>query len=310
MNAFVTGGLGFIGSHIVDLLIRNGFDVTVLDNLSTGREQHLNPAARWIRKDLEDVAARDLEGMEYVFHCAALPRIQPSFDEPEIHETANVIATLRLIGALKGNPTLKKLVVSASSSCYGDPRRYPTPEDEPVHPLNPYALQKYAAEQYALLLGERFGIPVNTLRYFNVYGPRSFNEQNVYNAYSSVIGIFHHQKTKGTPLTITGDGSQRRDFVHVYDVAEANLKAAMTGVTFASYNVGAGECYSVLEIAGRFDHPFVFIPERKGEALITHADIGKIRNELNWTPAVGLEEGTASYDSQDPREPAKKQRSA
>jgi UDP-glucose 4-epimerase len=299
MNALVTGGLGFIGSHVVDLLIAEGLTVTVVDNLSTGNKEFANQKAEYIYRNVEELEAGEVAKYDYVFHLAALPRIQPSFTDPEEHENANVIATIRLLEALKTSKKIKKLVYSASSSCYGNPIHTPTAEDSQIAPLSPYALQKYAAEQYCLILGERNQIPINTLRYFNAYGPRSFNPLNRFNAYTSVIGIFHYQKKNGEKLTITGDGSQQRDFVHVRDIAKANFLAAVTDKNYSFYNIGFGTCYSILEIAEKFNHPYIFIPERKGEAKITLADISKIKNELGWSPKIGLEEGIQSYEEYD-----------
>jgi UDP-glucose 4-epimerase len=299
MKTLVTGGLGFIGSHVVDLLIEKGFSVTVVDNLSTGNNLNKNEKATYFIKGIEELSVSEIKDFEYVFHLAALPRIQPSFTEPEEHEFANVIATIRLLEILKESKKLKKLVYSASSSCYGNPDTTPTPEKEQIAPLSPYALQKYAAEQYCLILGERNQIPVITLRYFNAYGPRSFNQNNKFNAYTSVIGIFHYQKMNGEKLTITGDGSQERDFVHAKDIARANFLAATSNLSNCSYNIGFGKCFSILDIAKKFNHPFIFIPERKGEAKITLADISKIKNELGWIPEIDLEEGIQSYSDYD-----------
>jgi UDP-glucose 4-epimerase len=296
MNALVTGGLGFIGSNIVDFLIERGWDITVVDNLSTGSDSYRNSKAKYLIKDVYKLTLDEVSDFEYVFHLAALPRIQPSFDEPEEHEQANVMITIHLLQLLKQNKKLKKLVYSASSSCYGNPENYPTTESEPIKPLNPYALQKYASEQYCLILGERFNIPVNTLRYFNAYGPRSFNPNNPQNAYSSVVGIFNNQKRGGKPLTITGNGSQRRDFVHVSDIANANYLAAMSEIKGEYFNIGFGTCYSVLEIAQMFDSPYEFIPERKGEALITHASISKAKELIGWQPRIGILKGIKSYN--------------
>jgi UDP-glucose 4-epimerase len=296
MHALVTGGLGFIGSAVVDLLITEGFEVTVIDNLSTGSQAYANPKASYIRQDLQKISPAAFHAFDYVFHLAALPRIQPSFDAPLEHEDANVLATIHLLEGLKSSRKLKKLVYSASSACYGTPDRTPTDEAESIKPLSPYALQKYAAEQYCLILGQRWELPVVTLRYFNAYGPRSFNENNRFNAYTSVIGIFHHQRSRGLPLTITGDGSQQRDFVHVHDIAHANLLAATSQVTGEAFNVGFGVCFSILEIARMFDAPYIFIPEREGEALITLADISKIRRMLGWTPAIDIKAGIQSYE--------------
>jgi len=295
MKSLVTGGLGFIGSNLVDFLIDKNHEVTVIDNLSTGDKKNSNQKAKYVIKDVAEVTAADVEGLDFVFHVAALPRIVPSFDEPMIHEDSNVVATIKLLETLKGNKSLKKLVYSASSSCYGTPKNYPTKEDEPIDPLSPYALQKYAAEQYCLLLGEHFNIPVNTLRYFNAYGPRSFNPLNKYNAYTSVIGIFKNQKDNDQKLTITGTGRQERDFVHVFDIARANYLAAISEKSGQAYNVGFGKSYSIVEIAEMFEQPYVFIPERKGEAAITLANIDKIKNDLGWIPEIDIKAGIESY---------------
>ena len=203
----------------------------------------------------------------------------------------NVVITIKLLELLKQSKNLKKLVYSASSACYGTPINYPTTETEQIQILSPYALQKYSSEQYCLVMGERFDIPVVALRYFNAYGPRSFNPENKQNAYSSVLGIFNAQKANNTELTITGKGNQKRDFVHTEDIANANYLAAISSQKGKFYNVGFGECYTILEIAKMFDAPHKFIPERKGEALITHANIDKIKAELGWTPKISIKEG-------------------
>ena len=291
MRALVTGGLGFIGSHVTDLLVQEGVDVTVVDNLTTGRREHMNPRASYWLKDVRAVTANELAAFEWVFHLAAWPRIQPSFEDPVGHEEVNVVAALDLATKLRGSRRLRKLVFSSSSSLYGDPTQYPTPESSPPAPLSPYALQKYAAELSLLLLGERFGLPVVALRYFNVYGPRSFNPANSFNAYSSVVGIFAEQARRSRPLSITSDGTQRRDFVHVRDVARANYLAASSAVQLVAFNVGCGEPMSILDLARRFDRPYEFIPERKGEASVTWADTTRISRELGWSPTVSIDEG-------------------
>lgn len=295
MKALVTGGLGFIGSNLVDFLVEKEWDITVVDNLSTGNLDYKNNKVNYWIKDVNDLTFEDISEFEYVFHLAALPRIQPSFDEPLEHEFANVLITIKLLDLLKKSTKLKKLIYSASSSCYGTPINYPTTEEESIKNLSPYSLQKYSSEQYCLILGERFNIPVITLRYFNAYGPRSFNNQNTQNAYSSVIGIFHNQKKNNLELTITGDGMQKRDFVHVLDIASANYLAAISEKTIEYYNVGYGECFTILEIAQMFDHPYKYIPERKGEALITFADINKIKKHLGWQPKISIKEGIKTY---------------
>ncbi|KPJ55325.1 hypothetical protein AMJ47_00420 [Parcubacteria bacterium DG_72] len=290
-KAIVTGGAGFIGSNLVDLLIEKGFQVVVIDNLETGKKENINPQAKFIKEDIVNFEKIKplFEGVDYVFHLAALPRIQPSFSDPLYHEKANVIGTINCLLACKGK-NIKKFVFSASSACYGNPKELPTTEKAEIDCLCPYALQKYAAEQYCLILGKRYNIPVNSLRYFNVYGPRSFNEKNPFNAYSSVIGIFENQKKKGQKLTITGDGEQSRDFIHVGDVALANLLAAQSDLLYGLYNVGFGKPYTINQIAKMYNTEYIYIPERKGEARITHANIEKIKKELGWKPVISIED--------------------
>lgn len=292
-HAIVTGGAGFIGSNLTDELIKRGYQVSILDDLSTGQKANLNPNARFIQGSICDLPLLQslLPEADYVFHLAALPRIQPSFDAPLEHEEVNVTGTINCLLALKRSARLKKFVYSASSACYGTPTELPTSESAAIAPLSPYALQKYAAEQYALMLGERYEIPVMTLRYFNVYGPRSFNEKNPFNAYSSVIGIFNNQARSGKAITVTGDGSQERDFVHVSDVVNANILAAESKLQGRTYNVGAGKTISILELANRYDREIIFVPERKGEARVTWADNSKLCSELGWSASMPLERG-------------------
>ncbi len=291
-RCLVTGGAGFIGSHLVDLLVSEGNDVTAYDNLSAGNPKNVHPKAKLTEGDILDFAAlsKSMDGMDYVFHLAALPRIQPSFDDPELHDRINVLGSLRVFEAAK-KARVKKLVFSSSSACYGTPETVPTPETAMISCMNPYALQKYTAEQYLLMLGERFGVPVVSLRYFNAYGPRSFNEKDRFSAYSSVIGIFKRQKDSGQTLTITGAGLQRRDFVHVFDIARANWLAAQSEVAGEIFNIGCGEAYTILEIAKTIGGPSTHIPERLGEALITQADISKAARVLGWKPQLTLAQG-------------------
>ena len=292
MKCLVTGGSGFIGSHLVDLLIKEGLDVFIIDNLSTGLKANLNRKATFIEGDIRDAQLiKNLcVDVDFVFHLAALPRIQPSFDQPIEHEEVNVMGTINCLQAVIGT-SVRKFVFSSSSAIYGNTSIIPTPEDTPPDLLNPYALQKYAAEQYCLMLGQRFDIPVIALRYFNVYGPRSFNTKNPFNAYSSVFGIFNDQQKRKVPLTVTGDGEQRRDCVHVIDVARANLSAALSNRKLDVYNVGAGNNYSINQIARLFSSDITHTAERKGEARITVADVGKIARELKWNAQISVDDG-------------------
>ena len=285
MKCLVTGGAGFIGSHIADLLVSEGMDVLVVDDLSTGSEVALNPKAELATVDIRDPDSltRHARDVDLFFHAAALPRIQPSFNQPVEHEEVNVIGTIRCLQAVIGT-RIRKFVFSSTSALYGNTRRLPTPEDTAPELLNPYALQKYAAEQYCSILGRRFDIPCIALRYFNVYGPRSFNEKNPYNAYTSVVGIFNRQKQAETPLTVTGDGEQSRDFVHVYDVARANLMAALSDRRLSAYNVGSGTSTTINGVARMFSSDVAYLPERPNEARATQAVILR-RFNGNWAGA-------------------------
>lgn len=291
MKCLVTGGCGFIGSHVVDLLIDRGYNVLVIDNLSTGNIDNLNPNAEFVNADVTNLS--EIKGyfkdVDYVFHLAALPRIQPSFTDPQGHEQVNVMGTINCIMCCVENK-VKKFVFAASSSCYGNPTEIPTSESADVNCLSPYALQKYTAEQYCLILGERYGIDVNSVRYFNPYGPRSFNPKNSLNAYSSVVGVFKSQAESGK-LKITGDGEQSRDFIHVYDLAEATVLAAEKDVSGEVFNVGYGECHSINQLAKYFNCDIEYVEPRPGEANITLSSISKARNLLGWEPKISLEQG-------------------
>lgn len=291
MYCLVTGGCGFIGSHVVDKLIDKGYEVIVIDDLSTGRLENLHHKAIFVEADITDLKSIQgyFKSVKYVFHMAALPRIQPSFEDPVGHEDANVMGTINCLLASRGN-NIKKFVFAGSSACYGNTKEIPTTERAPINCLSPYALQKYTAEQYCMILGERYGISVNSVRYFNPYGPRSFNPDNKLSAYSSVVGIFKNQSKSGK-LTITGNGQQSRDFIHVCDLAEATILAAEKDVSGEIFNIGYGESYSINQLASLFECEVEYIPERKGEALITLANIDKAKNLLGWFPKITLKEG-------------------
>lgn len=292
MKCLVTGGAGFIGSNLVDFLISNGKEVIIIDDLSTGKKENVNPEATFIQEDIVNLEKIKplFDDVDFVFHLAALPRIQPSFDDPIEHEEANVIGTINCLLACKGRKRIKKFIFAGSSAIYGNPDELPTSEGAKINCLNPYSLQKYIAEQYCLILGKEYRIPVISLRYFNPYGPRSFNPKNPFNAYSSVIGIFENKRKERKPLTITGNGEQSRDFVHVQDLAKAHLLAAESNYSDKIYNIGFGKSYTVNQIAEMFKADYVYIPERKGEAIITLANINKIKKELNWTPEIKVED--------------------
>ena len=292
----VTGGAGFIGSHMVDLLLAEGHDVVVLDNFASGRRENLDhhkgsPSLRVVDADVCDVATvrPEFEGARWVFHFAALGDIVPSIERPRDYMRANVMGTLGALEAARA-ARVERFVYSASSSCYGIPDVYPTPETAPIRTEYPYALSKYLGEQTVLHWGKIYRLPVVSLRYFNVYGPRSRTS----GAYGAVFGVFLAQKLRGHPLTVVGDGTQRRDFVFVTDVARANMLAATTEHAGEVFNIGAGAPQSVNRLVELIGGDVVHIPKRPGEPDCTHADIGKARRLLGWTPTVSFEAGVAT----------------
>jgi UDP-glucose 4-epimerase len=306
-NCVVTGGAGFIGSNMVDLLLERGHKVLVIDNFSTGQKKNVdhhesNPNFFLIAFDLTDFNNNFLNlyfhiekffnnQIDYISHFAALPRIQPSFEDPISHEEANVHATINIL-ELARKYKVKKFVYSGSSSCYGDAEELPTTENCKINPMNPYAIQKYASELYCQVYDEFHDVPTVRFRYFNAYGPRSYSDNNPQSAYSSVIGIFAHRKVNNLPIYITGDGTQRRDFVHVKDIAEANYLAAISDVRNDVFNIGCGKSYSINEIVNIMGQKQAeYIPARKGEAVETLADISKAKQVLKWKPKIKLEEG-------------------
>ena len=291
--AVVTGGAGFIGSHTVDLLVGEGFRVHVIDSLVGGRllniEHHKgNRDVVFEEKDIRTLAADDplFSGARYVFHFAGIGDIVPSIDRPVEYMSTNVQGTVRVLEAAR-HAGIRKLVYAASSSCYGIAQALPTTEEAPIQPQYPYALSKYQGEQAVLHWGHVYGLPVNSIRIFNAYGTRS----RTTGAYGAVFGVFLAQKLAGKPLTIVGDGSQRRDFVYATDVARAFHAAAVTERAGRVYNLGAGNPQSVNRLAALLGGETVHIPKRPGEPDCTWADITKVQTELDWQPQVPFEDG-------------------
>lgn len=293
MKYLVTGGAGFIGSHLVDCLLNNECSVTVIDNFSTGRPENImnhknNRNLNVVKADITDFdkISQHFKDIDIVFHLAALADIVPSIVNPisyyksNVSGTMNVVETSRLAG-------VKKLVYSASSSCYGIPDVYPTIEKADIRPQYPYALTKYLGEQIILHWGSVYKLPVVSLRLFNVYGPRSRTS----GTYGAVLGVFLAQKLAGMPFTVVGDGTQTRDFVYVSDVVEAFIKAASSEVKGEVFNVGSGKRQSINKLVSLLDGEKVYIQKRPGEPECTWADISKIRSILNWQPKVSFEEG-------------------
>lgn len=289
MKYLVTGGAGFIGSHLVDALISQGNQVRVIDNFLTGKRENLNPAAELFEADIRDLEKIKpaFAGVDGIFHVAAWPRVQVSIENPRETNDINVNGTLNVILAAR-EAKVKRLVYSASSSAYGDPVGLPQKEDTKPNPKSPYGLQKYVGEEYCKLASLFYGLETVSLRYFNVYGPRMAEE----GAYCTVIAVFLKQKREGNPLTICGDGSQTRDFTHVRDVVRANI-LAMTSPKIGQgevINIGAGNNHSVNEVAALIGGPTVNIPPRV-EPHDTLADISLARELLGWRPEVNFKEG-------------------
>ena len=294
-NALVTGGCGFIASHLVDQLLQKGYRVIVLDNLSTGHKGNLahqkeNSSLKIVEADIRnfETISPYFKNIDMVFHLAALADIVPSIVSPREYYSSNVLGTMNVVEAsrLAG---VKRFVYAASSSCYGIPSQehYPTTEHAPVQPQYPYALTKYLGEQTVLHWGLVYGLPAISLRLFNVYGPRSRTS----GTYGAVFGVFLAQKLKEKPFTVVGNGEQTRDFVYVTDVAQAFLKAAESAVKNEIFNVGTGCPQSVNKLVSLLGGEKTFIPKRPGEPDCTWADISKIKKYLGWEPTVSFEEG-------------------
>lgn len=286
-KVIVTGGAGFIGSHIVDQLLKKGFETHVIDVVRT----HLNPDAKFHQADIRDFEkiAPIFDGAEFVFHTAALPRVQPSIQDPRTTHDININGTLNVLVASR-DAGVKRLIYSASSSAYGNQNTMPLREDMEACPLSPYGLQKYIGELYCRLFSQIYGLPTVSLRYFNVYGPRASGE----GAYALVISRFLEQRTRGEPMTVVPDGTQSRDFTHVGDVARANLLAAESPNVGKGevINIGGGKNYSVLEIASLVGGPWIFTEPRL-EPKHTLADIRNAKELLSWEPLIKFDEGIA-----------------
>jgi UDP-glucose 4-epimerase len=285
----VTGGAGFIGSHLVDLLISKGHIVRVVDNLVGGQisnlSKHLKESNLVLHEtDILRISPNEsvFSGAKYIFHLAGIGDIVPSIENPSDYFQTNIQGTVNILEAARFN-NVKKFVYAASSSCYGLAST-PTSETASINPLYPYAMSKYLGEVAAFHWYNIYKLPVNSICIFNAYGVRA----KTTGAYGAVIGVFMRQKISNTPFTVVGNGMQTRDFVYVTDVAEAFYLAAKTDLVGERFNVGSGKPISINRIVELLDGEAIYIPKRPGEPDSTFADIKKISNLLNWSPKISF----------------------
>ena len=290
-KVIVTGGAGFIGSHIVELLVEKGFNVVVIDNFETGRADNLSKVKKKITIVKQDISKYQkienyFKNCHYVFHLAALADIVPSIENPEKYYETNVTGTLNILRASK-KFGVKKVLYAASASCYGVVKKFPTDENNKIMTEYPYALTKNLGEQLMVHWSKVFKLSTISLRLFNVYGLRS----RTTGAYGAMFGVFLAQKINNKPLTIVGDGKQSRDFTYVTDVANAFYLASRSKIFHDIYNVGTGKPTSVNFVANKIGGKKIFIPKRPGEPDKSQADIKKISQNLKWKPKISLDKG-------------------
>ena len=293
VKAVVTGGAGFIGSHLVERLLDDGHEVVAVDNFASGGPKNLEhlrgrPRLRIHQADVADLeeVRSALAGAGWVFHLAALADVVPSIEEPLNYHRANVDGTVAVLEAAR-QCGVQRLVYAASSSCYGIPDQYPTPETAPISPMYPYALTKYLGEQYVMHWHKVYGLSCVSLRLFNVYGPRARSS----GTYGAVFGVFLAQKLAGRPFTVVGDGRQTRDFTYVTDVVDGFVRAAESNVEGEVLNVGSGNTYSINYLVSLLGGDTVHLPKRPGEPDCTFADTTLISDVLGWHPQVSFERG-------------------
>ncbi|WP_322507467.1 NAD-dependent epimerase/dehydratase family protein [Anaerolinea sp.] len=304
MKILVTGGAGFIGSHVVDQFIEAGHDVVVVDNLSTGREKNLNPKARFYRVDIRDPELRkvfEIEKPEVVDHHAAQMNVRRSVADPIYDADVNVRGSVHLLELCREYGVRKIIYISSGGAVYGEPVYLPCDEEHPVRPLCPYGLTKYAFELYLYIYQQNYGIDYTVFRYPNVYGPRQDPLGE-----AGVIAIFTGQMLRGEPVTIYGTGDQVRDYVHVYDCARANLLALESG-SGRVYNLGSGKGTTVNELFQRlkaitgYSGMPNYAPAKLGETFKIYLNAQRAKEELGWVPTISLEEGlrnTVEYTKQ------------
>jgi len=290
-RAIVTGGCGFIGSHLAEKLINLGYKVIIIDNLSTGRIENISKFKNRLKFFKLDIKNKDkidslFKKIDIVFHCAALADIVPSIQKPKKYYDSNVTGSLNVVSSCVKHK-VKKIIYTASSSCYGISKNTPTSENEKINPEYPYALTKYLGEQIILHWSKVYKLNCISLRLFNVYGPRSRTS----GTYGAMFGTFLTQKLYNKPFTVVGNGKQTRDFTYVSDIVDALIKAAKSKIKFDVMNVGSGETVSVNRIVKLLKGNTIKIPKRPGEPDVTFADIRKIKRNLNWKPKIKIEKG-------------------
>ena len=292
VKSLVTGGAGFIGSNLVDQLVKKKHKVIVLDNFSTGRQSNLShhkiKNVKIIKVDISNSKHLDkyFNDVDYVFHLAGIADIVPSIENPSKYFKSNVVGTLNVVQAAK-RAKIKKFIYAASASCYGIPDKFPIKENAKINPMYPYAFTKWQAEELIMHWAKIYNFPAISIRFFNAYGPRSRTS----GAYGAVFGVFLAQKLANKPLTIVGNGNQTRDFIHVYDLVNGIIKAASSNKVGKIYNIGGGKEVKVNKITKLIGGKKVHIPKRPGEPNRSLADISKIKKDLNWQPKIKIEEG-------------------
>ena len=299
MKCLVTGGAGFIGSNLVDQLVLKKHKVIVLDNFSTGRlsnlSQHKKKNVRIVKIDISSNKNLDkyFKGVKYVFHLAGLADIIPSIKNPDKYFKSNVVGTLNVVQAAK-KANIKKLIYAASASCYGIPNKFPIKENAKINLKYPYAFTKWQAEELIMHWAKVYNFPAISFRFFNAYGPRSRTS----GAYGAVFGVFLAQKLANKPLTIVGNGNQTRDFIHVNDLVNGIIKAALSKKVGKIYNIGGGQEIKVNKIANLIGGKKIHIPKRPGEPNRSLADITKIKKDLDWKPKIKIEDGVKNLLNQ------------
>ena len=291
----VTGGFGFIGSHIVDELINLGHRVIVIDDMSATENEkfYVNEKSENHKKDISKDDCGDLfKDVDYVFHLAARSRIQPTIGSPNRCFEVNVVGTQRVLEWSRRH-SVKRIIYSGTSSLYGHQNSIPFQPNMPSDCLNPYSMSKWMGEQVCKLYSQLYGLNCTVLRYFNVYGPR----EPVRGKYAPVVGLFKRQALAGEPMTIVGDGTQKRDFTYVSDVVSANIKSMnlSDNMSFNIYNIGTGKNYSINEVAEMIGENKKFIGQRPAEVKETLADISLTIKDLDWQPEFSLEQKIMSY---------------